>query len=87
MKTILEELYAGKIYPDELIVSKNPDYDPLSKEISCTLEIWKNKLSDDNYKELEKLLDLRSRSDSMHAEASFMYGFKFGAMLMVEVFT
>ncbi len=30
---------------------------------------------------------MRSQVDSMHAEASFMYGFKLGAAIMIEVMT
>lgn len=86
MKTILEELFNGKIFPDELIVSKNPKYYPLNEEIAGTLEAWKSRLSEDNYQELQRLVDLQIQSDSLHAEASFMYGFKLGAMIMIEVF-
>lgn len=87
MRTILEELYNGNIYPDELIVSKDPEYRPLIKEISDTLEMWKKKLSKDDFEKFEALLDLRCRSSSMDAAASFMYGFKLGATIMIEVFT
>ncbi|WP_165585950.1 DUF6809 family protein [Ruminiclostridium cellobioparum] len=34
MKSILEELYDGNIYPDELIISKDHEYRPLNKRIS-----------------------------------------------------
>lgn len=70
MKTILEELFDGNIYPDELIISRDPEYYPLNKKISATMEMWKKKLSEDDFKQLEDLLDLRSQSDSMHASAS-----------------
>ena len=85
MKSILEELFDGSIYPDVLIISRDPEYYPLNKKISGTMEMWKNKLSEDDFKELENLLDLRSQSDSMHAAASFMYGFKLGAAIIIEV--
>jgi len=87
MKTILEELYDGNIYPDELIVSKDPEYRPLNKRISDMLAMWKKKLSEDDYNQLENLLDLRSQSSSMEASESFMYGFRLGALIMIEVFT
>ena len=87
MKTILEELHDGNIYPDELIISKDPEYGPLIKEISDTMELWKKKLSKDDFEQLEALLDLHSKSNSMDAAASFMYGFKLGAMIIIEVFT
>lgn len=87
MKSILEELYDGNIYPDELIISKDPEYRPLNKRISDMLAMWKNKLSEDDYNQLENLLDLRSQSGSMEASESFMYGFKLGALIMMEVLT
>lgn len=85
MKSILEELYEGNIYPDELIVSKDPEYRPLNKRISDMLAMWKKKLSEDDYNQLENLLDLRSQSSSMEASESFMYGFKLGTLIMMEV--
>lgn len=85
MKSILEELYDGNIYPDELIISKDPVYRPLNKRIYDMLTMWKKKLSEDDYNQLENLLDLRSQSSSMEASESFMYGFKLGALIMMEV--
>lgn len=87
MKTILKELYEGNIYPDELIVSKDPEYRPLNKRISDVLAMWKKKLSEDDYNQLKTLLDLRSESSSMEASESFMYGFRLGALIMIEVLT
>ncbi len=87
MKTILEELFDGNIYPDELIISRDSEYWPLNQKISGFMDMWKNKLSEDDFTTLESLLDLRSQVDSLHAEASFMYGFKLGAMIIIEVMT
>ncbi|MGG6314392.1 DUF6809 family protein [Paenibacillus macerans] len=49
--------------------------------------MWRDKLSEHDFQELEELLDLRSQADSMHAEASFMYGFKLASWIMIEVMT
>ena len=87
MKTILEELYDGNIYPDELIISKNPEYKLLNKRISEMLSMWKKKLSEDDYNQLEKLLDVCSQSSSLEISESFLYGFRLGSLIMVEVFT
>ena len=87
MKTILEELFAGNIYPDELIVPKSLEYSLLNNEISDTTEKLKEKLSKDDCEQLEALLDLHSKSSSMDAAASFMYGFKLGATIIIEVLT
>lgn len=85
MKSILEKLYGGGIYPDEIIIPKNPDYISLNQNISNALDMWRNKLSEHDYKEFEELFDLQSQVDSMNSEASFIYGFKLGAMIIIEV--
>lgn len=85
MKSILEELYEGNICPDEWMISKHPEYHPLIKRISGMLEMWRNKLSEENYSQLEKLLDLRSEASSMETSEAFMNGFKLGALIIAEV--
>ncbi len=85
MKTILEELYEGNIYPAELIVPKDPEYRQLNKRISDMLATWKEKLSEADYNQLEALLNLNAESFSMEASESFMYGFKLGSLIMIEV--
>ncbi|MCQ1530410.1 DUF6809 family protein [Lutispora saccharofermentans] len=85
MKAILEELYNGNIYPAELIVPKAPRYRQINKEIYEMLKAWENKLPEGDYKLLEELLDLHCQSSSMEAFASFVYGFRLGAMIMLDV--
>jgi len=87
VKTILEKMYEGKIYPDELIIPKDPEYHTINKKISEALEMWKKRLSEDDFEQLEALLDLRRKSSSMDAAESFMYGFKLGAAIIIEVLT
>lgn len=85
MKSILEELYEGNICPDELNISKHPEYRPLNQRISDVLDMWKNKLFKDDYYQLEKLLDLHSEASGMEASEAFMHGFKLGALIIMEV--
>jgi hypothetical protein len=49
------------------------------------MELWKNRLSVDNYKELESLLELCRRAGGLETEAAFVQGFKLGALMMTEV--
>ncbi|MGG1937708.1 DUF6809 family protein [Paenibacillus macerans] len=63
MKSILEELFDGNINPAELIIPRNPEYRPLNRKISDTILMWKDKLSEHDFQELEELLDLRSQAD------------------------
>jgi len=87
MKSILEKLYGGSIYPDEIIIPRNPDYISINQNISNTKDMWRNKLSEDDYKDFEELFDLQFQVNSMNSEASFMYGFKLGTLIMIEVMT
>jgi hypothetical protein len=87
MKSILEELYGGDIYPAELIVPKDPEYHEINKKISSELEAWSEKLSKDGFKQLETFIDLISSSNSIITSSTFLYGFKLGAVIMIEVLT
>lgn len=51
------------------------------------MNMWRNKLSKDEFAEFEALMDLRFQVDSLHAEASFMYDFKLAVWIMIEVIT
>jgi hypothetical protein len=85
MKPILEELHAGKISPDELTVPKDPQYRPLNQKIASEMKAWQSKLSETDYERLEALMDLRCQSGAMEISASFVHGFKLGALIMIEV--
>ncbi|HMM20671.1 MAG TPA: hypothetical protein PKA10_08010 [Selenomonadales bacterium] len=87
MRPILEELYSGNIYPFEQILPQDPEYRPLNRKISDARQIWKEKLSEDDYRQLEELLNWQCQSVSMEATAAFIYGFKLGAMILMEVLT
>ena len=85
MKPILEELHAGNITPDELILPKDPQYRPVNQKISESMKIWQTKLAETDFQQLETLLDLRDQSSAMETSAAFAYGFKPGALIMIEV--
>ncbi len=85
MRSILEELYNGRIFPAELIVPKDLDYCSVNQTISDLKETWQQKLSTEDFKLLEALLELYYESSTLEASASFGYGFKLGALLMLEV--
>ena len=48
---------------------------------------WQKKFSENDFHNLEKLMDLRCESNSMENSAAFSYGFKLGAIIMIEVLT
>ncbi len=85
MKPFLEELFYGRIYPFEGIVPQDPEYRPLNQKISGIKKTLQARLSVEDYKALEGLLDLGCDSGVMETYASFEYGFKLGALVMLEV--
>ncbi|WP_055106882.1 DUF6809 family protein [Paenibacillus ihumii] len=85
MNSILEALYRGELDPVEAIVPSHPEYRSLSRQISVQTEQWRNRLGEETFRELEEYFDLRSSVDSIYAEATFQYGFRLGANLIIEV--
>ncbi|WP_028560279.1 DUF6809 family protein [Paenibacillus pinihumi] len=85
MKRILEELYEGKIHPEESVIPQTPHYKAVNQQVSEKLLAWKKKLSAEEYRELEELLDLRRESDTLQSKESFIFGFKLGALVMLDV--
>lgn len=85
MQSILEMLYHGVLVPNEESICRDPEYRLLSQKIITSLENWKSRLSEQEYEDLEALEDLFHQTQSMDMAASFTYGFRIGAALMVEV--
>lgn len=87
MKSILNELYNGHIYPAEQIVPQDPDYRPLNRKIGEEKESLKRKLSEEDIRKLSQLEDMYTRSITMEETETFIYGFKLGSLLMIEILT
>ena len=85
MKSILEELFYGQIFPFERIVPQDPEYRPINQKKSDIKQRLQKRLPAEDYKALEGLLDLDCDSSVMEAYASFAYGFKLGALVILEV--
>ncbi|OUS68562.1 hypothetical protein B1748_33590 [Paenibacillus sp. MY03] len=84
MKTLLRKLYNGELCPIEQIVSKETAYRPVNRQITEAMGVWRKRLDESEYKELENLLNLRAQAGEMDLAASFEYGFQLGVSLMVE---
>lgn len=87
MPSILESLYYGELNPAEKMVSINPEYLQLSQCISESMDVWKKRLSSEEYQELEELLDLYWQVQGLEMAESFNYGFKLGVRLISEVYS
>ncbi|GAA0135158.1 hypothetical protein YSY43_19980 [Paenibacillus sp. YSY-4.3] len=85
MQSLLESLYYGHLIPEEQLVPKDPMYRKKGRELSEKIEAWKKKLTSDEFVELETLLDLQQQIQSMEITAAFTYGFKLGAVMIIEI--
>lgn len=85
MQFLLESLFYGHLIPEEQMVPKDPRYRRRGRKLSEKMEVWKKKLSSDEFAELEALMDLQQQIQGMEISAAFTYGFKLGAAMMIEV--
>ncbi|MCE3201686.1 hypothetical protein K3T49_18910 [Paenibacillus sonchi] len=84
---ILEDLYYGRLHPNELIKSNDPKFQRIDQEVNDSMNILRENLSEDDFEQIEKLFDLLSESNSLHSAAAFIHGFRTGASMMIEIFS
>lgn len=87
MKSIIEQLYIGKITPEEDIIPEDPQYRAISGQVSNMMEMWKKKLSPEDFELLEQMLDLKVELHAMQNKACFVQGYKLGAKMTAEALT
>lgn len=87
MSSFLESLYYGQLNPVEKVASNDPQYGQLSRQISESMDGWKKRLSEDEFRELEDLLDLYQQVQGLEMAASFTDGFRLGAAMIIEVYS
>jgi hypothetical protein len=85
MNSFIDSLYYGNLLPEEEVVPKDPQYRQLSRELSDVVLTWRQKLSSEDFTELEALIDLQQKIQGMEMSAAFSYGFKLGAGFLIEV--
>lgn len=85
MSSVLQSLYYGHLLPEEQVVPKDPKYRQLSRELSEAMMGWREKLSSEEFADLEALIDLQQQIQGMEMAAAFTQGFRLGAGLMIEV--
>ncbi|AIQ60170.1 DUF6809 family protein [Paenibacillus borealis] len=87
MRSLIEQLYYGGLHPKEKVKSNDPQYIQLSQKTIEAIESWKDRLSEEEFSELETLLALYAQTHDMELASIFKYGFRLGAGIMVEVLT
>lgn len=85
LKSLLELLYEGELFPFEQISVRGDRYREVCNQVADSMNQWQERLSAEQFQQLEQLLSLRSQVGDMEMSASFVYGFKLGAGLMKEM--
>ncbi|MEK5031622.1 DUF6809 family protein [Paenibacillus sp. FSL R7-0302] len=83
---ILEDLYYGSLRPNERMKPNDPESRRINQRIIDSLEMLRERLPEEDFDQIEKLLELHSESCSLHSALSFIQGYKIGALMMIEVF-
>lgn len=84
MKSVINRLYSGELFPAEQIVPTGEEYKKLTDRISSECRYLKEKMSDEDIKRLDLLDKMYSEECFMENKAGFVYGFKLGVQLMCE---
>lgn len=83
---ILEDFFNNGIYPFEEIVPKDSEYKRLGQKISQERTYFESILSDKDIKRMEEYDNLFVERATIDCRENFVYGFRLGALLMVDVF-
>lgn len=87
MRTLLEELWYGNVYPQEQSIEHNSDIKELISLMGKNREILSSALTDEQNLTLEKYDDCVNKMNSIIEKEVFAYGFRLGGKLMLEVLT
>ncbi len=82
---VLKELYWGSISPTERTVRPGSNYKKASAQICKQLDCFLEALTPEERKQWEAINDLRNDMAAMTEEDAFIYGFRLGARMMMDV--
>lgn len=82
---VLKELFRGNISPTERSVRPGSDYKKTSLEICEQLDRFLETLTPEGKKQWESISDLRNDMTIMGEEEAFIYGFRLGARMIMDV--
>ena len=85
MESLLKKLYYGYLSRDQFFYDKNPEYRNLNDKVIKVMELLEKKVSAEDYKTIIKLMELHTESVALETEDAFECGFKYGALIMIEV--
>ena len=82
---VLKELWRGNISPTERSVRPGSEYKKVSLEICERLDRFLENLTPEEKKQWEAISDLRNDMTLLGEEDAFIYGFRLGARMIMEV--
>lgn len=82
---VLEKLWRGEISPMECCIRRGSQYQQASTAFCERLDQLLSELPSDTRKQLEALSDLKSDISLMENEDFFIYGFRLGAGMVLDV--
>ena len=81
---ILEEMYNGRFYPCETVVTDSPEYKRALKASSDLMETLSERLSKEDYALVEELREQMAIAQCEENESHFKYGFSAGLLVQQE---
>lgn len=83
---ILEAIFNGQIYPADDVVPKGKDYKAIREEIAESINDFEQTMNENEYANMEKLIDNMTDLQSMKNKEHFKYGFSLGVLMMKEIY-
>ena len=83
-KSFLEQLYYGNISPMERSISKNSKLKKIMNIVSDEIEKFNTKLTEEQQKELDKLLCLKTTEACQMEIDAFVYGCRFTFRILMS---
>ena len=85
MESIIKKLYYGDLGRDQLLCAKDPEYRNLNNKVMKVMELLEEKVPEEDYKTIVKLMELHTGSAALETADAFVSGFKYGALIMMEL--
>ena len=85
VKSLLHHLFGGDICPSEIIGIYNTELEKINRMLGDEKPNLLEKLSSDDRESLERIDNLIDNAHGIYSIECFEYGFKFGALLMIEI--
>ena len=82
---VLQELWRGNITPSERFVRSGSEYKKIAGELADELDRLMEMISPEVRKQLENIGNLRADMTVLANEDYFIYGFRLGARLILDI--